>query len=71
MPGGFGSLMIRCTNFVSANDFIIVTFPGNVKFRLDHVFIIFSIFCSMSVVFLPHMSKTSAVKVTPNILKGF
>ena len=70
MPGGFGSLMNRCTNFDSANDFIIVIFPGNVNFLLDHVLIIFSTFCSMPVVFLFHMSKTSAVKVTPNILKG-
>ena len=60
MPGGFGSPMNRCTNFDTANDFIIVIFPGTVNFLLDHV-LIFSTFCSMSVVFLAHMSKTSAV----------
>ena len=70
MPGGFGSPMNICTNFDSANDFIIVIFPGNVNFLLDHVLIIFSTFCSMPVVFLSHMSKTSLVKVTPNILKS-
>ena len=62
--------MNRSTNFDSANDFIIVIFPGNVNFVLDHVLIIFSTFCSMSVVALSLMSKTSPVKVTPNILKG-
>ena len=62
--------MNRSTNLDSPNDFIIVIFPGNVNFLLDHVYIIFSTFCSMSVVFLSYMSKTSGVKVTPNILKG-
>ena len=70
MPGGFGSPRNRCTNFDSANDFIIVIFPGNVNFLLDHVLIIFSTFCSMPVVFLSYMSKTSAMEVTPYILKG-
>ena len=68
MPGGFGSPMNRCTNFDSANDFIIVIFPGNVNFLLDHVLIIFSTFFSMPVVFLSHMSKTSAVKVAYIVL---
>ena len=53
-----------------ANDFIIVIFPCNKSFLFDQVFIVFSIFFKISVVFWSHMSKTSGVKVTPKILKG-
>ena len=65
MPGGFVSPINRCTNFDSANDFIIkVIFPGSVDFLLDHGLKIFPRFAELS-----HMSTTSAVKVTPNILQ--
>ena len=45
MPGGLVSPINRCTNFDSANDFIIkVIFPGNADFLLDHGLIIFPCF---------------------------
>ena len=38
MPVGFGSLMNGCTNFDSANCFIINIFSGFVNFLLDYAY---------------------------------
>ena len=59
--------MTTFTNFASADDFIIIIiiFPGNVNLLYRPCFNIFSL-----VVLCQHTSKTSAVKVSPNIRKG-
>ena len=52
------------------NDFIKVIFPCNESLLFDQIFIVFSTFFKIYVVFWSHMSKTSGVKATPKILKG-
>ena len=64
MPGGFGSPMNRCTNFDSANDFIIVIFPGNVNFLLDHVNNIFHFLLYASSIFVPYVEDLSSESYT-------
>ena len=57
--------MNRCTNFDSANDFIIVIFPGNVKFSLRPCLNnIFHLLLYASGIFVPYVEDLSSESYT-------